>query len=257
MKLYVTDIDNTILPADRSKFQSSDLLQWQERVKKTGAKMGYVTGRHFELALEILDVLPEPDFLITAVGTRIHWKKDGDWREDKDYLNYIGQIWQGCSGDDARQALAGLGGLKEQGPEAQSRFKQSYYLDASYNADEIVENIKNILGTHQLASEVIYSVDDRQGRGMIDILPKGVAKSGAIRFLMRELDYGLEDVLYSGDSGNDLDALTMGSLAVLVGNARPEIKEKVKASAPYPGRIYRAKAPYIQGVLEGFDHFRV
>jgi hypothetical protein len=46
-------------------------------------------------------------------------------------------------------------------------------------------------------------------------------------------------------------------LAVLVGNARPEIKEKVKASAPYPGRIYLAKAPYIQGVLEGFDHFRV
>ena len=52
-----------------------------------------------------------------------------------------------------------------------------------------------------------------------------------------------------------MDALTSGWNAILVGNARPEIKQEVKEKTTQPEKVYIAKQHFISGVLEGFDYF--
>lgn len=257
MMLYVTDVDNTILPLDRSKFSSKGLEQWKKRIKEADMKTGYISGRNLEQLRETLKELPEPDLLITDVGTRIHHYAGGKWQEDKEFAEFLSNAWQGQTREKVKQALFEVEELREQEPEALSRFKQSYYLDSGYNPQEVLVKIRNSLKEADLESDIRYSVDEAKGVGLIDVLPKNSGKSGAIEFLMRRYELAPDQVIYSGDSGNDVDALISGWRGILVGNARPEIKEEVKEKAPRPENVYIAEQYFVSGVLEGFDHFGV
>ncbi len=256
MKLYLTDIDNTILPLDKkTSIAQEDLDNWYKRVKSHNVKFGYISGRSYKLVMDILEELPKPDFFVSDVGTQIYFKKGKKWQKDEDYRKFIAQSWHGKTRKNIKKALLKVNEIKEQEKRALSEFKQSYYLDFKYNSQKVIQKIKTILKKENLESQVIYSVGPEKEIGLIDILPKRAGKRGAITFLMNKFDLNIKDVIYSGDSGNDLDALTMNCFSILVGNARKEIKKQAKAQIKDKNKLYIAKKSYIKGVLEGFDHF--
>ena len=77
---------------------------------------------------------------------------------------------------------------------------------------------------------------------------------------MQQQGYTLENTLFAGDSGNDLDVLMSDIRSVLVANADAETKQRAaKASAD---ALYVAKGGYLgmngnysAGILEGAAHY--
>ena len=85
-----------------------------------------------------------------------------------------------------------------------------------------------------LPSNVIWSVDPEAGVGLVDVLPRRANKRHAIAFLAKRGGFGSSDVLFAGDSGNDLDVLLSPYPAVLVANADADVRRR-------PGRPRRAR----------------
>ncbi|MFP4333079.1 MAG: HAD family hydrolase, partial [Campylobacterales bacterium] len=58
------------------------------------------------------------------------------------------------------------------------------------------------------------------------------------------------DILVAGDSGNDEDMLSGGSLAIVVGNYSKELK-KLRGRV----NVYFANTNYAAGILEGINYY--
>jgi hydroxymethylpyrimidine pyrophosphatase-like HAD family hydrolase len=82
-------------------------------------------------------------------------------------------------------------------------------------------------------------------------LPSGAGKGAALAYLRRSRLGSTTRILVCGDSGNDLDMLTLGLPAVVVSNASPEVR-----AAALPPTVYQAQAPYAGGILEAIDHYQ-
>jgi hydroxymethylpyrimidine pyrophosphatase-like HAD family hydrolase len=71
---------------------------WHEEGVPAGGRLVYNTGRALDLFEQLLQdkgqVLPEPDMLISAIGTRIYTKRGGRWQEDEGYTAQLGRGWQ-------------------------------------------------------------------------------------------------------------------------------------------------------------------
>jgi sucrose-6-phosphatase len=122
-----------------------------------------------------------------------------------------------------------------------------------------------VLDQKQIPANIITSVDDAENLNLIDILPPRANKLLAIRFLIRKQGMHESRVVFAGDSGNDLDVLTSGMQAILVGNAAPDVRETATDRLKEKGqvaRLYLAKGDfhgmngnYAAGVMEGVVHF--
>ncbi len=86
-----------------------------------------------------------------------------------------------------------------------------------------------------------------------------------MEFLQKKLDYSLEEVIFAGDSGNDLPVLSSQINSVLVDNASNDIKSEAQQLAAVSGNadsLYIANSSqlemngnYSAGVLEGVWHY--
>jgi hydroxymethylpyrimidine pyrophosphatase-like HAD family hydrolase len=115
---------------------------------------------------------------------------------------------------------------------------------------------------HRLGGTIqaVYSVGAPHGRGLLDLLPAGVAKDFAIRYLHDHTGVHSEDLVYAGDSGNDLAAMLTGFKVVVVGNATPGLRERLTDRGGELGildRLFFAEASFAAGVLEGCRHFGI
>ena len=61
-------------------------------------------------------------------------------------------------------------------------------------------------------------------RDMIEIVPSGTSKGGALKTLLRELGIAPENVLAIGDAENDIEMLELVGIGVAVGNASDPLK---------------------------------
>jgi hydroxymethylpyrimidine pyrophosphatase-like HAD family hydrolase len=169
-----------------------------------------------------------------CVGTEIHCP-DGDgwsgWPPTDDVSDP----------DRVRMAMARIPGIEPQPDEAQSTWKSSFHaIDLSEVA---LDEIRGRLHGAGLPGTIVYS----SGRDL-DIVPAWASKARAAQFLVDAWRLTVDEVVVSGDSGNDLDLLTSGPHAVVVGNAQPEL---LGLRGP---RVYRAVQTYAEGILEGIRH---
>ena len=133
-------------------------------------------------------------------------------------------------------------GLTPQAPSNQTPWKASFEVPTL--TPGVLDALRAELERARVQTEIVTSA----GR-LIDVLPTGVGKGAACRYLATALSIPHERIVAAGDSGNDLDLLGGGFRAIVVGNAEPELDV---LDGPL---IYRAKAPYAAGVLEGIDHW--
>jgi len=152
--------------------------------------------------------------------------------------------------------MGGIDGLSLQIPEHQTDFKVSYEC-ASEQLDDILKEVeKRAAG---LPYSCMGSLDPFLNCGLIDVMPGQVNKAYALLWLATHADFKPDEVVYSGDSGNDLAALASGFHAIVVANASKGLVGKVAALQSERGisaeRRFEAKGEATSGVLEGCLHY--
>ena len=121
------------------------------------------------------------------------------------------------------------------------------------------------LDKQQIRASLIWSVDEAAHCGLLDVLPLSATKIHAIYFLMKQKGFDEQHTVFAGDSGNDLPALTSGLQAVLVRNARDDVRDEAQAELRRKGRLDRLyiavggfhgmNGNYAAGILEGIAHY--
>jgi sucrose-6F-phosphate phosphohydrolase len=265
--LLCSDLDRTLLPngPQPESPRARELLRIL--AARPEVTLAYVSGRHKELLQQAIDEydLPVPDFAIGDVGTTIYESENGRWRPWHDWHEEIAPDWNGRSREDLQQSLADIAQLQLQEDDKQSIFKLSYYAPADIVPDELLVQVQEHLAAEGVHASLIWSVDEMADVGLLDVLPEHATKLHAVEFLMQRKRFTPGQTVFAGDSGNDLPVLTSGLQAVLVGNARDEVREEALQSVRQAGHgdsLYLAQGGllgmngnYSAGVLEGLVHF--
>jgi HAD superfamily hydrolase (TIGR01484 family) len=224
--------------------------------------LAFVTGRHRRLVEEAMVAyqLPTPDFVIADVGTSIYQVGDSGWQAWDQWDEEIGTDWQSFTPVDLHRLLGVFPMLTLQEPEKQNRHKLSYYVPLSYDHRKLVRDVEERLLNSGIRTNLIWSIDEPAGTGLLDVLPARASKLHAIRFLMKRLGFENRNTIFAGDSGNDLDVLLSDIPAVLVANADAETRARAADADPKSLIIAEGSLPgmngnYSAGILEGVAHY--
>ncbi|MGZ8165767.1 MAG: HAD-IIB family hydrolase [Methylobacter sp.] len=265
--LVCTDLDRTLLPNGNCLESALARPVFAALVKRPEVVLAYVTGRHRALVEQAIAEysLPQPDFVIGDVGTSIYTLTAGVWRDWPQWAEEIAPAWQGRDHAGMQQLFDYLPGLALQESAKQNRFKLSYYVPADTDLPQLLAAMREQLAANAIRAELVYSVDEAENTGLLDVLPASGTKFHAVNFLMQQQGFSVENTVFAGDSGNDLQVLTSAIKSVLVANASPDIKEEAVQLAQQQSTVhalYLAKGDfmgmngnYSAGILEGIAHF--
>ena len=265
--LLCTDLDRTLLPNGPQSESPEARPRFAALAARPEVTLGYVTGRHRELVEQAIANyrLPVPDYVIADVGTTLFRVADGEWTIDDAWRGRLALDWTGHARDAVRRLLGEFAHLRPQPADRQGEFKLSFFLPLYRDADALLADIARQLAASGLAARAIYSVDEPNGIGLVDVLPAAASKRHAIEFLAAELGFGSDETLFAGDSGNDLDVLASPVPAVLVANANDTVRQAAEAESSAAGAsasLYLAgggllgmNGNYAAGILEGVAHY--
>lgn len=265
--LLCTDMDRTVIPNGFQPEPVDARRQFSQFCNKPEVKLAYVTGRHVSLVQQAIKnyALPQPDFAITDVGTKIYQIGKGSWQQMAEWEAEIDRDWSGKTHAQLKAVLKPVNELRLQESSKQNTHKLSYYLPLYLEKDSIIAHIETLLADAGVEASVLWSVDEPKNIGLLDVLPKHATKLHAIEFLQAKLGYSLDEVIFAGDSGNDLPVLTSHIPSVLVANASDEIKHAAAQLSRHHGyseALYLAQSDtqqhqgnYAAGVLQGVAHF--
>ncbi|MHA2936714.1 HAD-IIB family hydrolase [Vibrio sp. RC27] len=265
--IICTDLDRTLLPNGDQKESSQAREQFRQLAAHPGTIIVYASGRDAQLVEDALAEwdLPFPDYLIADVGSTIYTREQGTWQKWESWRQTLRQDWNALSPEQIFQRLPQIDGLRLQPPHQQEEFKLSFFVEPTELLPKISELLVETLTELDIASNCIPSINEHENHGLIDILPAKANKLLAIRFLVNTLQLNAEQLLYSGDSGNDMEVLASEYKSVLVANATQEVKELALREAQNHNNsdsLYLAKGDlpglngcYAAGIIEGFDHF--
>lgn len=264
MKILATDLDRTLLPNGHWEADPGAIGLFNDLTKKNNVFVVYVTGRNLNLTEQAIQQfnVRSPDVLIGDVGTTIRKYQDGEWHFDEGWVSHVKHSSPHWDNSGIRKELAGIAGLTEQESEHLNTFKQSYYV-VHENRDAILQAVdERIKGRY--SEIIIYSYDSQADKGLLDVLPDSATKQTALEYLAEESGVEKKDVVFCGDSGNDIFPLTAGFCGVLVRNADEQLVNEVKTVAQSNSalKLYFAKGNfkglngyYASGVIEGAYHY--
>lgn len=265
--LVCTDMDRTVIPNGAQPEDPQAHRSFKAFCANEAVTLVYVTGRHQALVQEaIIEYgLPEPDFVITDVGTKIYNVTGHGWQVLESWEAAIDKDWHGKDHTQIKQLLSAISDLKLQEPEKQNTHKLSYYLPLHMDHALVMDRMETLLNAEGIDASLIWSVDEPENIGLLDVLPRNATKVHAIEFLRDLLGYKLEEMVFAGDSGNDLPVLTSRIHSVLVANASSDVKETAQhivAHNGYANALYLAdqdilgmNGNYSAGILQGIWHF--
>jgi sucrose-6F-phosphate phosphohydrolase len=263
--VLATDLDGTLIPLPDSPDNLADLERLKKALAKakTKTKLVFATGRHFESAMQAIKQysLPTPEWIVCDVGSAIYKyvgeHGSGDFEVFSIYEAHLEENSGGVDRAAIENTLFTIEGLEMQPPDHQQRFKISYRTTADL-VNQIVDDANGRLEQAGLPYHCVGSLDPFMNCGLLDVMPLGVSKAYALLWLSTHADFRPDEVIYSGDSGNDLAALESGFRAIIVANGSEGLEAKVKASLNERGlsdRLFVAKSTATSGVLEGCRHF--
>ncbi|HEB85432.1 MAG TPA: HAD-IIB family hydrolase [Gammaproteobacteria bacterium] len=263
--LLCTDLDRTLLP-NGVQVESPDARdRFAALASLPGITLVYVTGRHRELVQSAIDSynLPQPAYAITDVGSKIYRIEYGYWHSWSDWEAEINRDWGGMNHATLHELFCDLGDLQLQESSKQNTHKLSFYVSLHVNHEALLSKMEARLTARGVRASLIWSIDEAAAIGLLDVLPKRATKLHAIEFLARQMAFRVEDIVFAGDSGNDLVVLSSAIPSVLVANASAGIKEAVQVTAAeHAGTLYIARGGFLgmngnysAGILEGVAHF--
>jgi sucrose-6F-phosphate phosphohydrolase len=264
MKILATDLDRTLLPNGSWEADDEAIDLFNDLTKKNNVLVVYVTGRNLSLTENAIKEygVRYPDVLCGDVGTSIRKYQHGEWKFDDGWIAHVRRASPRWDAAAIRDAVSGIKGMREQESEHLNQFKQSYYVEHDKN-DEVLSQV-DMLVKGRFDEVIIYSFDSQDGKGLLDFLPASATKQTALEYVAGEFGAAKEDVVFCGDSGNDIFPLTAGFRGVLVRNADDQLVRNVKqAMDANPAlKVYFAKGDfhglkgyYTSGVIEGAYHY--
>jgi HAD superfamily hydrolase (TIGR01484 family) len=266
--LVCTDLDRTLIPNGLDAESPAAERLFAALAARPDVTLAYVSGRHRELVEAAMTQfqLPLPDFVLGDVGTTIYRVNSArDWHRHEAWEHAIAEDWRGLKHADLASLLRDLPGLTLQEPSKQNRFKLSYYVDERVDTALLLGAAAGRLEDAKIKARLVSSRDDISGHGLLDVLPLRASKRHAIEALMETEGFVTGQTVFCGDSGNDLEVLISPIPAVLVANARPEIKRQAALLAEKEGctgALYIARGGFLDmngnyrgGMLEGIAHY--
>lgn len=263
MKILATDLDRTLLPNGTWPVDGNAIALFNEWTTKQGVLVVYVTGRNLELTESAIREygVRFPDILCGDVGTTIRHYKNGIWSMDQGWIDHVHAVSPRWDNPAIRNALARVDGMREQEAEHQNEFKQSYYVNHQHR-ETILAEVEGLVGG-KFDEVLVYSFDSNNGNGLLDVLPAGATKQTSLEYVAEAYKAGKE-IVFCGDSGNDVFPLTAGFLGVMVRNADEQLVRQVTEAKRKNDaiQIYHAQGGfrglngyYVSGVLEGAYHY--
>lgn len=265
--LICTDLDRTLLP-NGTQPESPQAREYFSRLcRRDEVTLVYVSGRNKKLVEKAINCyrLPGPALVITDVGTKIYDLRSGEWSTLHEWEKEIAPDWCGITSGDLRRLFQDIKGLQLQEREKQNIYKLSYYFSLHQDQRKLTEIMQPLLDERKLKASLTWSVDDPAGIGLLDITPRSATKLHAIEFIRQGLGFSLEDTIFAGDSGNDLQVLISPIQSILVANATDAVREEALLGAEKSGTmdtIYFAKGNafgngnYSTGIIEGIIHYK-
>jgi len=266
--LLCTDMDRTVIPNGLQAEHPLARKWFSEFCRLSQVTLVYVTGRHQKLVKEAIKHynLPWPGYAITDVGSKIsHINHQQQWQPLQIWEDEINKEWHGKSHGELKTLFADITELQLQETSKQNSHKLSYYIALHVKQEDILLQMAQRLNADGVQASLIWSVDEPKGIGLLDVLPRNATKLHAIDFLRQQLNYSLDEVLFAGDSGNDLPVLASAIPSVLVANSTSDVKKTALAQVKQNGTqqaLYLAtghnthmNGNYSAGILEGIAHF--
>ncbi len=241
IKLLSFDIDNTLI--DFHTYKSNFKTVW-ENYKPNDVLLTYNTGRLIDDVLNLIDkkILPEPDFIISGVGTHIYnYNEKNVIKEFNDVLD------DGWDLEQVENVIQNINHpISEQPSKFQHAYKRSYFFhDAT---PELVASVEQDFTDANMHINVVYS-----GNKFLDILPKFANKANALQWLLKKLSIKPEAVLVAGDSGNDSAMFDIKHIkGIVVANAHEELYQYTKHK-----QVYHTENEKGDGVIEGLIYYEV
>jgi sucrose-6-phosphatase len=266
--LICTDLDRTLIPNGPQSESPHAREHFAALAARPEVTVAYVSGRHRALVEKAIGnySLPLPDFVVGDVGTTIYRVgAEQDWQRQTAWEAMIAQDWAGRSRTELKGLLQDLTDLRPQESAKQNDYKLSYYVPLHSDRDALSAVIRHRLGSAGVNASLIWSVDDPEGIGLLDILPARASKYHAVEALIQLHDFDYGNTVFCGDSGNDIEVLVSPIPAVLVANAQPDVRALARRLADEMGhgdRLYIARGEfmgmngnYSAGMLEGIAHY--
>jgi sucrose-6F-phosphate phosphohydrolase len=263
MKILATDLDRTLLPNGSWPADPGAIEMFNELTDRHEVLVVYVTGRNLALSEEAIEQygIRRPHILIGDVGTSIRQYTPAAWEADSGWDAHVTRTSPGWDAEAVREALIGVDGLVEQERVHCGPFKQSYYVD--HDNRETILGIVDERVRGKYDESIIYSYDSQSGNGLLDFLPQSANKQTALEYIVEKYNAAFDDVVFCGDSGNDIQPLTAGFCGVMVRNADEQLVANVKAALDNNPdlRVYHAtgfkglSGYYTSGVIEGAFHY--
>jgi len=260
IKALATDLDGTLIPLDDHPQNQADLRTVASILDQHDLSLIFVTGRHFESVQQAMQQydLPRPDWIICDVGATIMQRgEQNEFEAVADFANHMEELVADWSAPRVISVLANQASLRLQESEKRGPFKVSYYTDA-LQLQTTTTQLAEQLRRDDVPWSIISSVDPFNGDGLIDLLPSGVSKSYAINWWAAEHDLKAEQLVFAGDSGNDIAALTAGYKAIVVGNAAADVISETRTShriAAWADRLFVSQHSATSGVADGLHHY--
>jgi sucrose-phosphate synthase len=232
-----TAIDNTLLGDAEALVKFTQLIRQQNRQ----VLFGIATGRRLDSVLKILKShdIPMPDVLITSLGTEIYYPPQ--LTADLSWNDHIDHWW---TPQAIRRIIAPLPGITPQNRSQQGRFKISYYYDA--NIAPSMEEILTLLRQQEVSVNTTLSFGQ-----YLDFVPARASKGKALRYVARQWNISLDQVLVNGGSGGDEDMLRGNTLGVVVDNRHREELLVLNET----DQVYFAEGAHAWGILEAIAHY--
>ncbi|MDD5058839.1 MAG: HAD-IIB family hydrolase [Sideroxydans sp.] len=260
--LLCTDLDRTLIPNGTQPESPQAMQRFRQLVNRPEVALTYVTGRHRALVKQAMAEfdLPQPDFVITDVGATIYRIAPSGWHRWNAWDALIARDWQDLQHADLYRLLSVFPALRLQEQEKQSCHKLSFYVELDRDVQPLLDDVAARLYFAGIKANLIWSVDANAATGLLDVLPPNANKLHAISFLMRQTGCHIENTIFAGDSGNDMDVLLSDIPSVLVANADDAVKRDTMTAQN--DTLYVARGGYLDmngnyaaGILEGVAHY--
>lgn len=254
--VLATDLDGTLIPLADEPENITDLEHLKRLLSSRSVTLVFVTGRDLGLVQEAIEQysLPTPDWVVSDVGTSIYRRQGGSqFVSVIEYARHLAEIIHVMPRSALTGLALGINGLQLQENVRQAPYKISFYADAD-RLRTIAASLQERLEEVSAPWQLIDSVDPFTGDGLIDVLPSRVSKAYALEWWAGSTSLSTSQMVFAGDSGNDLAVLTSGCRSIIVGNASDEIIEeasRIHQRNGWSGRLYVAAGRATSGVLEG------
>ena len=239
-KMFViSDLDGTLIDGDKAE-GLDEFKEWIQQ-NRDEIVFGVASGRNRQITEEALKThgLNNTDVMICSAGSELYYTDN--YILDSGYQSHIDYQWKR---EELKKALEKFKGIRMQEPDAQWKYKLSYYVNNSFNEDDLADLYK-FLDDRKLRVKLLLTENK-----YLDFLPFRAGKGNAVRYLSYKWKVPLENFITAGNSGNDIDMLKGKTKGIVVANYSAELEELKNTR-----NVYFAGQPLAKGVMEGIHSY--